>query len=338
VSDPAPLRLSAVLPLKLSGRHYAHNLGYCDLMFESFRHFGMTEVLDEVLVIVPGAEVPTVASAASRWSDFGVSVLAEEDALPVLRSYLRPHQVRPWHRQQYIKLAAAGTLARNPFVLTLDPDVFAIKPITYDDLIIDGRALLEPEGREVHRQWWTDSAALLGLDPGLNRPGMGVTPAIYAVDVLASMRTRLEERNDRPWSDVLLGSNTMWTEQTLYYLSLEQMPSPGSLHVTPEESGRRTRLTSSVNVWTAEELATTDFAQFFAAENPGLFAVIQSALRVDPHELAQRLSPWIPATIGPYRPTTAVRVRLRERYGSAVRQLIRIGGRVRTRLSNTGST
>src|SRR5579862_4418689 len=336
MDPPARPRLSAVLPLKLSGRHYGHNLGYCDLLFESFRHFGLSDVFDEILIIVPGAEMSEVAHTASRWADLGVSVLAEEDAFPILRSYTRAHQVRPWHRQQYIKLATVATLARNRFVLTLDPDVFAIKPITVDDLIIDGRALLEPEDREVHQQWWAHSADLLGLDPGFGRPGMNVTPAILVKDVVAALAARLEQRYGRSWDDVLLTSNNMWTEYTLYYLTLEQMPDRELLHVTPDESGRTTRLLSDVNIWTHEEWNASDFSEFFAPTNPGLFAVVQSWLKLDPQELARRLSPWVPVTIGPYRPTTATMVRIRERYGSAVRQLIRMGRRVQSRISKGG--
>jgi hypothetical protein len=294
-------------------------------------------VLDEILIIVPGAERSEVARTASRWSDLGVSVLAEEDAFPILRSYSRAHQVRPWHRQQYIKLATVATLARNRFVLTLDPDVFAIKPITVDDLIIDGRALLEPEDREVHQQWWADSAELLGLDPGFGRPGMNVTPAVLVNDVVTALAARLEQRYGRSWDEVLLTSNNTWTEYTLYYLTLEQMPDRDLLHVTPGESGRTTRLLSDVNIWTHEEWNGSDFSGFFAPTNPGLFAVVQSWLRVDPREMARRLSPWVPVTIGPYRPTTATLIRLRERYGQAVRQMIRMSRRVQARMASGDS-
>jgi hypothetical protein len=67
-------------------------------------------------------------------------------AFPAFRRFTRPWQIRPWQRQQIIKLnAPAFTTA--PFVLTLDPDVIAVKPITRELLLPGGRAILEPEAR-----------------------------------------------------------------------------------------------------------------------------------------------------------------------------------------------
>ena len=44
--------LSAVMPVKLSGRHYGNNVGYCDTLFSSFRCFGLGEVFAEFLIVV----------------------------------------------------------------------------------------------------------------------------------------------------------------------------------------------------------------------------------------------------------------------------------------------
>jgi hypothetical protein len=43
--------LSAVLPLKVSGRHYAENLARLDLLFSSLLHFAAPGLLDELLVV-----------------------------------------------------------------------------------------------------------------------------------------------------------------------------------------------------------------------------------------------------------------------------------------------
>ena len=42
--------ISAVLPLKITGRHYADNLNRCDLLFCTLRHFGLAPLFAEVLV------------------------------------------------------------------------------------------------------------------------------------------------------------------------------------------------------------------------------------------------------------------------------------------------
>ena len=89
--------------------------------------------------------------------------MAEREFLDVFREYNKLYQVRPWHRQQIIKLFCAK-LVSTPFFLTLDPDVMALRRFSYTDLIKDGRALLEPEARTVHPDWWRASASLLGLE------------------------------------------------------------------------------------------------------------------------------------------------------------------------------
>ena len=148
-------------------------------------------------------------------------MVVEDEHFPAFRRYSRPWQVRPWQRQQVIKLnAPAMTDAR--FVLTLDPDVLARKPVTRELLLPGGRALLEPEPRSVHPRWWRDSADLLDVEPALERPGMNVTPAVLSTAVLGELQRRLEEVGGRPWMDILLTSYCDWTEYTLYLLAAER--------------------------------------------------------------------------------------------------------------------
>ena len=170
--DPA---LSALLPLKVSGRHYGDNLARLDLLFSSLTHYGAAGMLDELLVVARADEVELIGRHLARWSELPLRIIVEDEHFPAFRRFTRPWQVRPWQRQQIIKLNAPA-LTTSPFVLTLDPDVIAVKPITRELLLPRGRALLEPEARSVHRQWWRDSADLLDVDPGLQRPGMNVSP------------------------------------------------------------------------------------------------------------------------------------------------------------------
>ena len=97
--------LSAVMPVKMSGRHYGNNVGYCDTLFSSFRYFGLGEVISEFLIVVVPSEAETIQKYAKAWNDFPIRVVSEDELLPVFQRYNRPHQVRPWHRQQMIKMA-----------------------------------------------------------------------------------------------------------------------------------------------------------------------------------------------------------------------------------------
>src|SRR5262245_23242288 len=221
MSDLDRRGLSALVPLKVSGRHYGENLARLDILFSSLEHFAARDLLDELLIVARADELDVIEGHLSRWSELPLRIVVEDDHFPAFRRFTRPWQIRPWQRQQIIKLNAPA-LTSSPFVLTLDPDVIAVKPINRETLLPDGRALLEPEPRSVHRQWWRDSADLLGVDPGLERAGISVTPALLSTAVLGEVQRRLEAVGGRPWMEILLTSYCDWTEYTLYLLAAER--------------------------------------------------------------------------------------------------------------------
>ena len=79
-----------------------------------------------------------------------------------------------------------------------------------------------PKPRSVHRRWWQDSADLIDVDPGLERPGVNVSPALLSTPVLREVQRRLEAVGGRPWMEILLTSYCDWTEYTLYLLAAER--------------------------------------------------------------------------------------------------------------------
>lgn len=109
---PAPVpknnKLSALLPLKLSGRHYGDNLSRVDLLFSSLLHFGGQRVLDELLVVARGDEADLIDQHLTQWPELPLRLVIEDDYFPAFREFRRPWQVRPWQRQQIIKLNASA--------------------------------------------------------------------------------------------------------------------------------------------------------------------------------------------------------------------------------------
>jgi hypothetical protein len=323
MTDPT---IGAVLPVKLTGRHYEHNLGLCDVMLSSFRAAGLHEVLAEILVVVPPDEVGVVERHRRHWPDMPLRVISEQELLPQLADFVRPHQLRPWHRQQILKLAAVSS-SEHPFTLVCDPDILAIKPITLDLLLPGGRGLLEREARAVHETWWRDSGELLGCDPGIDLPGIGVTPELLSRDVVRTLTAHLEERHQRPWFELLLTTYTTWTEYTLYGHALEQLVDRSAYHVFPDEIGSPVTLHARRNVWDESDLSAIDFSEFFAADETGLFAIVQSALEIAPLELRDRLAPWLPITVTDYERVDRRSVHLREAYGRYARGVTRLAHR-----------
>jgi hypothetical protein len=279
--------LSALLPLKVSGRHYGENLERLDLLFSSLTHHGAPGLLDELLVVVRADEVDVIGRHLARWPELPLRILVEDEHFPAFRRFNRPWQIRPWQRQQIIKLNAPA-LTTSPFVLTLDPDVIAVKPITRELLLPHGRALLEPEARSVHRRWWLDSADLLDVDPGLERPGINVTPALLSTALLGELQRRLEAIGGRPWMEILLTSYGDWTEYTLYLLAAERAAAIERYHMWADDPEAPAHLHADpdISIWDAAAASRANVERLFASDAPGLFAVIQSSSGLGASEVA----------------------------------------------------
>lgn len=289
------LVLTALLPLKVNGRHYGDNLARLDLLFSSLAYYAEPGLLDEVLIVVRSDELDVIGRHLSRWSELPLRIVVEEEHFPAFGSFTRPWQIRPWQRQQIIKLNAPA-LTSSPFVLTLDPDVVAVKPITRELLLPLGRALLEPEARSVHRRWWRDSADLLDVDPSLERRGMNVSPALLSTAVLNEVQRRLEATGGRPWMEVLLTSYCDWTEYTLYLLAAEQADAVNRYHLWADDPQAPAHLQTDpgVSIWDAANASRASVERLFASDAPGLFAVIQSSTGLRASEVAVVASKYFP--------------------------------------------
>lgn len=314
--------ISAVLPLKVSGRHYGENLTRCDLLFATMRRFELAGLFAEILIVVPQDEHALICRHAEGWSDFPINIVVEDTFLDVFREYGKWHQVRPWHRQQIIKLYCAK-LVSSPFFLTLDPDVMALRGFSYADLIKDGRALMEPEDRSVHAAWWKASAHLLGLTPSLDSPGMSVTPALLARDICLALFDRLEARHCTPWYRVLLENYGIdWTEYTLYYLEAESSGLLGQRHRLPGKD--EPRLLAPYRVWCKADLDTAQLGRLFSAPQRDFFSVIQSNAGVAAADIASLLGAVVPIAMRrPEAMPAKPGQRLQEMTGALVRRMMR---------------
>src|SRR4051794_18302388 len=120
--------LSGLLPVKVSGRHYGENLARLDLLLSSLLHHAPT-LLDELLVVVRADEAALLSPYVEQWPELPLRMVVEDEYFPAFRKFSRPWQVRPWQRQQVIKLNAPA-MTDASFVLMLDPDVLTLKPVT----------------------------------------------------------------------------------------------------------------------------------------------------------------------------------------------------------------
>jgi hypothetical protein len=286
--------LSALLPVKVSGRHYAENLARLDLLFSTLLHYA-PDLLDELLVVARADEVDQIGAYLHLWPELPIRLIVEEERFPAFKRFSRPWQVRPWQRQQVIKLNAPA-LTDAAFVLTLDPDVLVVKPTTRDLLLPGGRALLEPEPRQVHERWWRDSADLLDVEPELRRPGVNVTPAVLSTAILTELQQRLESVGRRDWMEILLTSYCDWTEYTLYLLAAERAALVERHHTWADDPAAPAHLHAdpALSIWSGEGASAADVARLFAADDPGLFAVVQSSSGLAASQVADAVARRLP--------------------------------------------
>ncbi len=289
--------LAAVLPLKVTGRHYAHNLARLDVQLSSLLHYAEPGLLDDFVIVTPPAEMRIARDFAANWPELPIRVLDEAEYFEPFSRYRRPWQMRPWQRQQVIKLNSPS-LTNADYVLILDPDVIVRRPVSRDVLFPGGRALLPLEPRSVHPGWWRNSASLLRVPLDLNAIGIGATPAILSNRILLALHKRLEECGGKPWMDVLLTSYCDWTEYTLYLLAADYLGLLKQHHIwVGEESGQAVtplQVESELSIWTREAATESGLRKLLSDPDPGIFGVVQSNTELPPDILESVASAYFP--------------------------------------------
>lgn len=297
-TQSATPQISAILPIKTRGRHYADNIGRCDILFSSLRHFTNPRIFHRFVIVVPREEIDEVKGYAKAWSDFPIEVVDEAEHMAVFAEYSQRHQIRNWHRQQIIKLYAPA-LIDTEYFLVLDPDCFATHAFDIASLIVDGKALTHLQPRTVEPYYWEASAKLLDVDPQLERSGIWWTPAILSRTLCLNLHRRLEAVHGTEWRRVLLANYMVdWTEYTLYWLNAEREGLLDQYHVTPKPGQRA--LHADESVWFADKMEGWSESRHLAADSDGMFAVVQSNTHISPQRVVEKLSPYFPITLQPY--------------------------------------
>ncbi len=260
-------RVDAVLPLA------ARDLDRAQLLFRSLERF--FEPLGTLWVVVPDAERGEIEVP------FG-EVVRDSELVPELGEV---EGVHGWHVQQLVKLAVAEGV-ETPFYLTLDADVFCVRPTRYEDLVRDGRALAQITPPH-HPEWNDDAERVLGL-PRSGRQH-GVTPALLSRDGVLALQRHLAASAGEPWRLHLLRS-LPWTEYSLYNTFLEGTGRWDDLHVNGGESALYGN-----SVWIHGQWDDWKAADSFDGAAPFFFSVVQSATRVPPHAVWERVSPYLVA-------------------------------------------
>lgn len=292
------------MPLRVRGSYDVDDLKRAEILFRTLQAFAEPELINPFLVVTPPAEVGVVAERFAKWNSLNIEVLSEEELVPELVNH---RELRGWRRQQIVKLAAARRVERD-FFITFDADVICLKPLKFDDLIIDGRALLQYEPRSHHPLWWKSSARILGMDHRTSNPDMGmhVTPAVLSRALCENLATELSGSSRGTWVD-LLGwlhkpkhpSNwtierfrrRRWTEYSLYYMCALKRGELDRYHVIAGTD----QVPQLLSVGCKHEFETWDTAESFSPEGPSLFCLVGSKSRVEPDVVWEHIKPFVPS-------------------------------------------
>ena len=318
------MAISAILPLKTKGRHYADNVARCDILFSSLRAFTTPDIFDRILIVVPHDEFEADKEYVKAWQDFPVELVDEAEHFQAFGDFSARHQIRPWHRQQIIKLYASEMIDTEYF-LVLDPDVFATRRFDLEALLPGGRALTHLQPRELEPGYWRASATILNQEPYLERDGIWMTPALLSSTLCRLLHKRLQEIHGVDWMRVLLERYMVdWTEYTLYWLNAEREGLIEQFHAGP--AAGMPSLHTDESVWFSgpndRNLKQWDAARHFAADGDGIFAVVQSNTGIPVESVVEKLRPFMPVKLQPYERHRSVTLKAAELYSAVARRLL----------------
>lgn len=245
------------------------------LAVPSFERFLDPALVVELVVIVPARDVAEASRRIPPALGIPVRVVDERDVIP----HLDP-DARGWMKQQVIKLAAPAVV-RTPWLITLDADVVASRPVDRGLLFPGGRAIWQQEAAGAHLEWWRSSARLLRSDLVLapEDPAFGVTPAIMHAPSLVALGERIERAHPGDhWTRTLMRlADDGWTEYTLYWTHVVDSGC-ADLYAEPGTSGRPYSLDGSV--WVSDHMSSKTLedrlASAFEPDAAHAFLVFQS--------------------------------------------------------------
>jgi hypothetical protein len=229
-----------------------------------------------VSIVVPDADVVDACSLVNGSDRF--RVLPETTVVPELKT----SQVSGWWKQQAIKLAFA-TCCETDFYLTLDSDCMAVRRITYGDLVVDGRGIVQYEPLQSHESWYAASSIVLqmGLPPG---DMVGVTPFLMSRDVARQLYLHLSSI-DRGLGMFLVEPKGC-TEYSLYHIFGYNTDLFAKYHCASN-----VKLYGNC-IWWPSEIETWNAADSFVSPD-FFFSVLQSNTGIAPEWIWQRIGEYV---------------------------------------------
>jgi len=227
-------QIELMLPLRLANGERGSDFQRAQQgLIASVNRFCDPAFVCRLTIVVPQADLDAAAALAAGCV-VPVEIISETALLPTDKIGDIPR--RGWFVQQMLKLAFCR-LCSTPFYVTLDADVFLIKPLN-ESVFQDGLAPAHYEPVSAHPGWWEASAKTLDFEltaKAFNEAqAFGVTPAFLKTGIVWSMLDRLDTLSGGDWVQYLCArtslQNNCWTEYSLYWTYLINKHTPETLY------------------------------------------------------------------------------------------------------------
>ncbi len=263
-------KIPAILPISVTGtRHGELDRKRFKILLFSLQKCQAQNWLERLYIITPGNQKKLIEKECKDIDFIRINVLEEDELFP---EFQEPH--RSYRKQMLIKLGAIK-LIENEFFLTLDSDLICLQKINSNQLIIDGKAILLYENKNVHIDWWESSAEILSVPLDVHSPGMSVTPAILSRTICGYVIEEIESKFQRSWISVLMEANRFWTEYSLYFLCAQKRNCLTRYHLHSLDERNTRLIDDDYTVWFAEDIERITKPNQLSLPS-GLFAVLQS--------------------------------------------------------------
>ncbi len=282
-TNPANEKQTIVLPLGPKDGARFQNL------YKSMRKFFDFSSVSEWIIITPDKTAGYVQEVMNVLDDTTrelVTLLDDTEVIPVMKK--KP--TSNWMTQQIIKLGVAS-LIKTRFYLILDSDLLCIKPTSFTDLVVNGKAMVNmynSDSEVTLPDWWKSSETTLQLK--MNSPTyFGVTPAMLATEVVLGLHKHIETIHNQEWSEYLLDNvyNFSFTEFCLYGVYVMATKQFQTFHI-PTQNGV---YNSDKSVWFESQFKALDLGQIVRQAHalPGHFLVMQSNTGIPASEVAIKM-------------------------------------------------
>ncbi len=313
-------KLDAVIPLML--KDYAR----FEILHKSLKLF--FKDLGKCWIVTPDHEFEQIKSLIS---DEQYCVIPESSLVPEFKIFRSSSRfslfksVPGWFKQQIIKIAIADKIETD-FYLTLDADVICTKPVYFQDLIKDGRAICYIHQTHTHHDWYGWAEEVLKMTARNRDLLHNVTPAVmnkqgmlelqaYLTQVYHKTRFSLKRRDLKPRDlkvvalklltpflpkksplrDQLLSWRsylsicTPWTEYGLYYIFLEETNRFDKYHVEVTDC----LYTDDDSVWYKESFESWNVEKVFSPKSSHFFVIVQGWLDLNVKEVWQKVGQYL---------------------------------------------